>query len=534
MLQACATAGTTGELGLEEFEEDTLPPWELRTEAEDEAARKAEAATAMAGMRGVVGAGRPGAEWVFRFWAQAGALTLLGFSRAAEGEGPRAEGNALAPGLETNLSTLLGAHSGEVRLCLRRQRTGWSLHSVSSTEASRPTEAKILPVHRTGVSAETLSQAHSVATRLAEGLRVPEGGHATFLADVRLDDDLLLDAVTVRFEAVGGPPVHAPGVMVKEEITQALLPFTHGVGPRTVRLRMEAVHSRGDTHALWQVVEAETLRPDLPAPSSSYEEHRALYERILREWREETRAAFLEAGTLSAEFLAAWFISGLAVRGGELLFDALAPRLAPILARGGAEAVGWLRSFLSRVRAPERERLHSLWLKGQTKGLTTAEQAQLRKLLADLERLLDTRLDAAACKELRRSAREHFYSRLHPELANTLVNAAGKRFPVHHRLPLEYAHLFPEADVNHRLYLRAVHWDVHEKINMAWTTFRPAGSKASARDVERAMEIIDRHFQRWYDIPYDAGAHPVLDGVEKTAIEEVRTLVAEIQKRRGA
>jgi hypothetical protein len=228
------------------------------------------------------------------------------------------------------------------------------------------------------------------------------------LADVSLDDDRILSAMTVRYESRGGSPVREPSPGLVEQITQALLPFTHGIGPRTVRLHLEAEHHRTERHARWRVKEAGTLRPDPRAPPDLVAEHYALYERILREWREETKDAFIQAGISSTEFLATWFVSSLAMRGGLALFEAVAPRLAPILARGGSETVAWFRSFLARVRPAEREQFHRLWTKAQTQGLSAAEQEQFRKLMARFEQLLDTRLDSEASSNLRQMAHKDF------------------------------------------------------------------------------------------------------------------------------
>jgi hypothetical protein len=210
LLQACATAGLAGDLepeedapeGLEaaQTEADPPPPWETRGEQEDEEARRAEAAAALSGMRGVLSTvEEEESELVFRFWAQNGALTLLSWKRTTRGTG-QAGGKAdtFLPGLEANLLTYSRKHTGEVRLTLRRQRQDWRLSSYSTVDTPKPREAKTLPVRRAGVTAETLTQAHAVASRLARSLQVPEGGSTTVLAEVHLDDDRVLDAREAR------------------------------------------------------------------------------------------------------------------------------------------------------------------------------------------------------------------------------------------------------------------------------------------------------------------------------------------------
>ncbi|WNG54324.1 hypothetical protein F0U59_05660 [Archangium gephyra] len=416
---------------------------------------------------------------------------------------------------------------GEVVLTVRGEGQGWRLDSFTWRDGTRPLEAKTLPVRRTGIPAETLAQAHALASRLTHGLRVPEGGRAALLVDVMLDDDRLLAAETVRYESRGASSIGVPSPNLVVQITQALLPFTQGVGPRTVRLRLEAEHRRAEGHARWHVLEAETLRPDVLGSPSLIAEHYALYERILREWREETVATAQQAGIASAEFLATWFIGSLALRGGFALFEAVAPRLAPILARGGSDAVAWFRSFLVRIRPRERETFQRLWTKAQTQGLSTAEKTRFRKLIVRFEELLDTKLDEEARKLLRRQANKDFY-KLRPDLAKTLVDAAGSKYPVHHRIPLEHAHRFPEMNINGSANLKALHSTVHERVNNVWTAFRPAGSKASGGEVRQVVDIVDRHFQRWYDNVYEQASETALEEAEKAALREVSMLLARL------
>lgn len=518
----------------EDIGRDLYPPWETRGEELDEEARQAEATAALSGMRGVAShVEQAGAELVFRFWAQNGVLTLLSWKRGAGGATSLARRtDPFVPGLEAHLPTYVEARTGEVVFTLRQEPRGWSLRSITTPEGSKPLEARTLPVRRTGVTADTLAQAHAVSARLARGLRVPEGGSATAWVDVLLDDDRVLGATTARYQSRSGPPVREPSPGLAAQITQSILPFTYGIGPRTLRLTLEAEHRRTEPHARWRVMEAETLhmapeaRPDLVA------EHYALYERILREWREETQDAFLQAGVTSTEFLATWFISSLALRGGLALFEAVAPRLAPILARGGTETIAWFRSFLARIRPAEREQFHRLWTKAQTQGLSAVEKEQLRKLMARFEQLLDTKLDDHASGELRKMAQNDFYGRFHADLAKTLLDERGWLYPVHHRIPLEYTHLFQRLNINARENLCGVHDLVHRKINKIWTVFRRAKGKATAEDVRKVAAIVDRHFGRWFNQRYEAGrSASALAKAEADALDDVKVLVDLILKR---
>lgn len=521
------------DLPAEEIARDLHPPWDTGGEETDDEARRAETTAALSGMRGVAShVEQVGAELVFRFWAQNGVLTLLSWKRGAAGEGAAGKMAAFVPDLEVHLPIYVKARTGELVLTLHRERRGWDLRALTTSETSKPLEARTLPVRRTGVTADTLAQTHAVATRLAKGLRVPERGSATACVEVRLDDDRVLGATPTRYESRGGPPVREPSPELVAQLVQALLPFTHGIGPRTVRLTLEAEHHRTERHARWGVIEAETLRPAPEAPPDLVAEHYALYERILREWREETQDAFLQAGVSSTEFLATWFISSLALRGGLAIFEAVAPRLAPILARGGTEAIAWFRTFLARVRPAEREQFHRLWTKAQTQGLSAAEKEQLRKLMARFETLLATRLDRTASNDLRKMAQKDFYGRFHTDLAKLLLDDRGAPYPVHHRIPLEYAHFFERLNINARENLWGVHKLVHEGINNIWTTFRRAKDKATADDVRKVAAIVDRHFGRWFNQRYEAShSASALAKAEADALEEVKVLVDFILKR---
>ncbi|HZI04134.1 MAG TPA: hypothetical protein VEZ71_08945, partial [Archangium sp.] len=143
------------------------------------------------------------------------------------------------------------------------------------------------------------------------------------------------------------------------------------------------------------------------------------------------------------------------------------------------------------------------------------------------EELLDTKLDDEARKILRRQANTDFY-KLRPDLSKTLVDAAGSKYPVHHRIPLEHAHRFPEMNINGPANLKALHSAVHERVNNVWTAFRPAGGKASPGEVRQVADIVDRHFQRWYDAVYEQASETALEEAEKAALREVRMLLARL------
>jgi hypothetical protein len=129
-------------------------------------------------------------------------------------------------------------------------------------------------------------------------------------------------------------------------------------------------------------------------------------------------------------------------------------------------------------------------------------------------------------------AHNEFYERLHPNLAKLLLDERGKPYPVHHRIPLEYAHLFARLNINAGNNLFGIHNLVHKKINNIWTSFRRAKGKATPEDVRKAADIIDRHFGRWFNQRYEASrSASALASAESEALKEVKALVDLILKR---
>ena len=63
---------------------------------------------------------------------------------------------------------------------------------------------------------------------------------------------------------------------------------------------------------------------------------------------------------------------------------------------------------------------------------------------------------------------------------------------IHHRIPLEYSHLFPNAEPNRLANLVGVGFDDHTAISAVWTGLR--GTNPSAADVMRTAIGIDQTF----------------------------------------
>jgi len=116
----------------------------------------------------------------------------------------------------------------------------------------------------------------------------------------------------------------------------------------------------------------------------------------------------------------------------------------------------------------------------------------------------------ASC--IRRKARE-LYERVYPSLFETAERESlrcgeiSSLLEVHHRIPLEYSHLF-KADPNRTANLIGLHKDVHAEISGLWTSFRNAIPNASASDVMHFSLLIDKNYGGMYNSIRRTGAFP--------------------------
>jgi len=101
---------------------------------------------------------------------------------------------------------------------------------------------------------------------------------------------------------------------------------------------------------------------------------------------------------------------------------------------------------------------------------------------------------------------------------------------VHHRLPIEYAHLEPEFDINQVENLVAVHEEVHDRISAVWNRLRVQKTKVTDKEVHEVMEIVDRHFNRWYDaIIKPETVQSEIQMAEQSALAEIEQLIARME-----
>jgi hypothetical protein len=157
-------------------------------------------------------------------------------------------------------------------------------------------------------------------------------------------------------------------------------------------------------------------------------------------------------------------------------------------------------------------------------ALAYGEREALRRLFVRLEQVIQQPLDRRLKGEIRQAARQ-YYAQLHPRFAK-ILDELEQELPVHHRRPLQYAHLFPAYDINAGENLAMVRRKAHKEINGLWDGFGRARPAPTADDVKRAAEIIDRHFEPWYHCAGDAPP-----GLLKTAEEAREAALRELRNR---
>ncbi|NTX33909.1 hypothetical protein HUA78_05625 [Myxococcus sp. CA033] len=342
-----------------------------------------------------------------------------------------------------------------------------------------------------------------------------------------LDDGRVVGWELHRFQVVrsgaGGSPL-APASRAGREVVRLTRAFQDGMGPRTVRFGIRLTHGRGEGDG-WvesvRVVGFETpagLEPEVAA------EYRAMHEDIVRRWREGVVEGFTWLAQRGAQELALWYVGAVAIRGAGFLAVRGGGIVRKALRQGKEAASGWLRTMLSRVSQSEGRAFERLWAKVQLEGeraLTTSERSELRALMARIEKLASTPLDFGEKHGLRKAARAA-YKNVHSDLARTM-DAFPERYPVHHRRPLEYAHLFPEQDVNASSRLAVVQDFIHERVSRVWTKFRTAQRTATRDEVDAATRIIDSHFESWYHrVEVPRGEQAFIERAEQAALEALR------------
>lgn len=497
-------------------------------------ARRAEATRALDAVWGVTGSTQSlGAEWAFRFWSQGGALTLLSLHNTQTGEessAPISRG-AFLPSLARELPTLLGTSPREVTLELKRQERGWKAELDKSSREEPPLSARTIPSVRSGVSRLTHQQVVDTARGLSQLMAVPRGGSTELTALVSLEDSRILSWEPKDLDSSGGGPALAAGEEAVNLVAAVLLPFTQGLGERTVSLSLQAEHAPGEARPRWRIIAAHLLEPPALRPQvvDIYAEYKRLHESIILGFQNEARETAVLAAGFTLEQIAYSIVGGLALKGAWVLIGKGAPTILFFLSQGGKAAVRWFRALLVRAPAAEREALLRLWTKAEAQGinaLTAAEKQQFQALMNRLEKVLESPVGADAKDELRRWSREAYFKLYNPEFASLLGKEGLKTYQVHHLCPLEYAHLFPKLDITGKANLAGLHESVHYSISRIWGSLRPVAGRMKARDVEGVMEAINRHYRRWFDSVYEPKDAAALARAEQSVLSEITQLKA--------
>ena len=521
----------------DEFSERALSSPTLQAEPDGEAlqrAQRVEAGRALEAAWAVASTtDAPGAEWELRFWSHGGALTLLSLRRTEESDGRAApvSRGAFLPRFEQKFPTLLGLQPREVTLTLERGETRWSADLDTSSRDSAPIYARTLPSARGSTSQEKYQRALDMARNVARLMTVPRGGSSRLGVLVTLEDDRIVGWEPGSLESNGsGPALLAP----EEAVTTLLgnlLPFTRGLGERTVALTLLGEHRQGEARPRWLVVDARTLEPPPPPAEVAdfHKEYRALHEQFIFEFQEQTREYAIQAVSFTVEQIAYAVVGGMLLKGIVATFRVAAPTITAMLAQGGKGAVHWFRTLLVRTGPEERVLLQRLWLKVEAQGfksLSAVEKQQLNALMGRLERVLSTPLDTHTKGKLREWARQEYFTVHHPEFAKLLGKKQIKFYEVHHIYQMEYAHLFPRLDINGKANLAGVHRQVHHSISTVWGSVREVSTQMKPQDVERIVDIINRHYGRWLNRVYNLKDSTALVQAERAALAEVAQLKA--------
>ncbi|PTL85295.1 hypothetical protein [Vitiosangium sp. GDMCC 1.1324] len=468
----------------------------------DEAAREAEADRAAARLVGQCsGVEEVGTVLAFTFWVEDGALTPVGYQEERRGEraGRPVEAEKLARVLRHVFTEYVGRRTGEVVLRLRREESQWAVDYDATRPATRPPEARTLAVRTQGTPADTFLAFQEAAGKWTRAVQVPAGGAAQVELEVRLEDGRLggweLKEVRRTREGPGGSPRRLSSE-VAGHLVQSLLPFTEGLGPRTVHLVLRAEHRLGEEGARGRVESVQVVRPPyVPGPSW----YLSMHEAILLRWRENVVEGSAWLAQRGVEELAVWCAMGIIAKGLGFFATEGLEWVTRALGRDPEVVAGWLRTSLKRLSTEERAAFEQLWQKVALEGeqaLSRSERKALRGLFVRLEEAIQEPLDDDLKRTLRKEARA-YYVELYPQFAK-ILDEQGRMLPLHHRRPLQYAHLFPDENINAAENLAVLQNYIHKEINVLWGRFRKARPNPTADEVRRAAEIIDRQFEPWY------------------------------------
>ncbi|MFL5358619.1 hypothetical protein [Archangium sp.] len=461
-----------------------------------EAARETEAERALARVVGQCsGVEEVGTALFFAFWVEGGALTPVGYQQ--EGGSGRVgrpvDAEELARVLRRVFTGYMGHRTGEVVLKLRREEARWAVDYDATRQGSRPAEARTFPVRTQGTPADTFLAFHEAASKWTSAVQVPAGGAARVELEVQLENGRLagwrLREVQRTREGPGGGP-QALSSEVASHLVQALLPFTEGLGTRTVHVVLRAEHRLGEARARGRVESVVVERAAQPPGPSWY---LSMHEATLLRWREGVVEGSAWLAQRGVEELALMVVGSIIAHGLGFFATEGLEWVTRALGREPEIAARWLSTALNRLSAEERATFKQLWQKVALEGeqaLSRSERKTLRGLFVRLEEAIQEPLNGTLKDTLRQEARK-YYAELYPQLAKRLAQLKGE-LPIH-------------------------------RINFLWGRFRMARPNPTADEVRRAAEIIDRQFEPWYHhVDHPSGLLKTADEAREAALSELR------------
>lgn len=476
-----------------------------------------------------------GAEVEFLYFTSNGAMTLTSYKQTKGGSGTAGSisldsfkkdtlGFAGGVASGSSLTTFVGTSERYFKLTLRREPRKWSVQSWGEDKATgqptTPPEGRTQPnMANPGVPVDIFARVTDAVKKWLPVLRAYPGGTSTAKMTAEFDDDRLtkLDLKQQNFNGGKGPSFAQAAFGTDIALTNTLLGFTQGLGKRTLNLSLEGDASAKTTETQWRVKEVAPDRgPAAPMPDEAaaiVADYRHMHAEIIRKWREGVKDAAVYAGMLGVEQLAYWMIGGVLARGLGVVAEAVAPRLINFIRLGssGASRAGaeYLETMIARLPSAERAEMQALARKTETEGveaLGSAEKKSLESLLKKIESLVDAPLSTAE-KETLRGRMVARFGAAKPGV-DAAFQTAQRAYQIHHRVPLEYGHLFPGFDVNAGRNLIGLETEVHRGVNAVWTRLRSTASgKITSNVVSKVMDIIDKNFGKWYDlVPGSTGA----------------------------
>lgn len=519
----------------------------LQRDSAPASTRTAEIRQAIGEMWGVVNwANEIGAEFEFTFWTSGGAMTLVKVTRTktGKGSGQPVDEPTFSSGFEKILSTFVGTSERYFQIVLRRESASWSKQRMGEVQPSDqptpPPEGRSVPLPTIGFSAETYNPAWDKTKQIIPLLRVPRDGSAEFNFSMDFDDDRVVGLHFGAFSASGG--TRSGGTVPAQplfgiELQNAVLAMTSGLGRRTAKFSLRGSHSGSSAAATWRVVEAGTERPAGPKNPDEAEaivgDYRRMHQQIIEQWRKGVKDMAVYAGIMSAEQLALWLVSGWALKILGAGFRLVAPRLFSFIGVGSRAGLEYAETMVVRLSSAEKAEWRAIVRKAETEGaesLSVAERARINELVAKLESLIDVPLSQEEKSSIRGAMGGRYVGA--KAAAAQAFDKAGVAYQIHHRVPLEWSHLYPGLDVNAGKNLIGVETTVHRGINSVWTRFRTVPSnKVTGAYVARVAEIIDKYFAKWYDaVPVlkDTALETEVGGAKGAALADVDALLKTI------